>query len=109
LTGENVRFLQERLVDKPAPPLEEISRGTLVRVVVAMPVTFKNRVLAVVVLSRTPIDLTKALYQNRFVLARFIAGLIILVIIVSFLTATTIIKPIQALIDQARRVGKDPR
>jgi signal transduction histidine kinase len=108
LTGENVRFLQERLIDTPAPKIETISRGTLVRVVVAMPVTFKNRVLGVVLMSRTPMDLTKALYQNRFVLARYLAGLIVLVIIVSFFTATTIIKPIQALIDQAKRVGKDP-
>jgi hypothetical protein len=61
LAGERVRILRVRISDEPAPPLEAVSRGNRVRLFVALPVVHAGRVLGAVVLSRTPVELQKAL------------------------------------------------
>jgi len=104
LRGETLTLLRVRVSDEPPPPLAGISRGNRVRLFVALPVVHRDRVLGAVVLSRTPVELSKALHQNRFVLLRYGAALVGLVLLVSLLTATTISRPIQALIRQAERV-----
>jgi signal transduction histidine kinase len=104
LAGERVRILRHRVSDEPAPPLAAISRGNRVRLFVALPIVHQQRVVAAVVLSRTPVELTKALHANRFVLLRYAAALIMLVLLVSWLTATTISRPIRALVAQTDSV-----
>ena len=54
LQGEHMSVLRRRVGKSPTPPLESISRGSRVRVFVAMPVIEGNRVLGAVLLSRTP-------------------------------------------------------
>lgn len=104
LRGERLTLLRVRVSDEPPPPLAGISRGNRIRLFVALPVVHGDRVLGAVVLSRTPLELTRALHQNRFVLLRYAGALVVLVLLVSLLTATTITRPIRALIRQAERV-----
>ncbi|RWD15777.1 MAG: two-component sensor histidine kinase, partial [Mesorhizobium sp.] len=47
------------------PPLYSVSRGTRVRVFVALPVEVEGRVAGVVYLSRTPNNIVKHLYGER--------------------------------------------
>ncbi len=105
LKGQPVSLLRERFPDRPAPPLESISRRTRVRVFAALPVILNDRVIGAVVLSRTPLDIMKALYLIRFHLLG--GGVIIwaVVILVSILTSLTITRPVSALIRQARQVA----
>ena len=50
---------------QPAPPLYSVSRGTGVRVFVALPVVVDGSVAGVVYLSRTPNNIVKHLYGER--------------------------------------------
>ncbi len=104
LLGETLGLMRERVSDEPIPALSGISRGSRVRVFLALPVVVDNRVLGAIILSRTPLDIQKALYLQRFVLLRYVFGLMIIVLFVSLLTAKTISRPIEALIAQADAV-----
>ena len=105
LSGEYVHLLRSRVSDSPAPPYSSISRGTGVRVLVAMPVVAEGRALGAVILSRTPMSLGKAFYQDRYNLMVMAGVLILAVIIVSFLAAAFILRPVRALLRQIRAVA----
>src|SRR6185437_5390568 len=66
LGGEVCSLIRERLGEETEPPLASISRGGRIRVFLGMPVLEGGRVLGAIVLSRTPIDIQKAVYLNRF-------------------------------------------
>ena len=108
LTGEFVSLLRQRISSSPRPPIESISRGTTVRVFVAMPIFVGDRVAGAVVLSRTPMSIMKALYTNRVILGLMLATLLAGVALITILTLVTIRNPIQALIDQTRRIAANP-
>ena len=65
LAGRYASALRQRIPDQPPPPLYSVSRGTKVRVFVAMPVAVEGRVAGVVYLSRTPNNIVKHLYGER--------------------------------------------
>ena len=56
--------MRHRDEEAPRPPLYSISRGTNVRVFVAMPVFVDNHVRGVVYASRTPDNILRQLYQD---------------------------------------------
>jgi signal transduction histidine kinase len=105
LAGENVSLLRERISDEAAPPLSSLSRGTGVRVFVAMPVLLENRVVGAVVLARTPQSLGKAFYQDRRYLAGAALVLLVAVFAVTLLMARYLVRPLQALTRQADEVA----
>ncbi len=65
LAGSYASVLRERVTERPAPPLYSVSRGTGVRVFVALPVVVDGRVAGAVYLSRTPNNIVKHLYGER--------------------------------------------
>ena len=77
LAGEVVSLLRHREREGPLPPLYSVSRGTKVRVFVAMPVIVQERVVGAVYLSRTPNNIVKYLYAQRVNLV--LAGLAVLI------------------------------
>ncbi|MBH25374.1 MAG: hypothetical protein CMH57_13165 [Myxococcales bacterium] len=105
LRGEHVSLLRRRVSDEPEPPLESISRGKRVRVFVSVPVVEGDRVIGAVVLSRTPVDVFKALYTNRTPVLVGAGALLFVVILVSALTSLTLSRPMRALIRQAKGVA----
>lgn len=109
LEGEGVSLLRERANQTERPPLESISRGTLVRVFVAVPVVEGDRVWGAVILSRTPLDTLKGLYGFRAELALGAALLLWTSLLVSVLTSRAIVGPVQALMAQAQRVAQGHR
>jgi len=106
LTGEYASVLRERVPEGPAPPLESISRRARVRVFVAMPVLHEGRVFGAVVLSRTPLDVLKALYLNRHYLIGGGVALVAVMVLVSLLTSLSVSRPVKALIRQAEQVSE---
>lgn len=106
LQGEHVSMLRERGWEGPPPPLDSISRGSQVRVFVAMPVIERDRVLGAVLLSRTPLDLSKALYRNRFYLLSGGLVVVLVVCVVTLLTTRMVARPVKALIHQAEQVTR---
>jgi signal transduction histidine kinase len=105
LQGEVTSLLRKRVSDHPAPPYSSISRETGVRVFVALPVVASGRVLGAVVLSRTPMTLGKAFYQDRFSLLAIALILVSAVLFVSLLAAALIVRPVRALIRQTQAIA----
>jgi signal transduction histidine kinase len=106
LRGEHVTLMRERTSDSPAPALDSISRGTGVRVFVALPVIEEGRVWGAVVLSRTPQGVTQSLYNVRWVLAGGALALLLAVALVTALTSARITRPVHELIRRTERVAE---
>jgi signal transduction histidine kinase len=104
LQGRHVSALRERIQEDISPSLGSMSRGARVRVHVAMPVIHGDRTLGVVLLSRTPMDLPKALYQRRGYLVGGGVVMILVVCVVTSLTTRLVTRPVKALIHQAEEV-----
>jgi len=109
LQGEHVSVLRARVGEGPPPPVESISRGTGVRVFVAVPIVERDRLLGMVLLSRTPIGLSKALHLNRSYLIGGGIAILLAVLIVTILTTLLITRPVKALIRQAQQVAHGER
>ena len=106
LRGEAVSTLRDRGGHLPAPSPVSISRGTQVRVFVAVPIVHHRHVLGAVLLVRTPASLEQALLGKRTELLRGALLLIAVVLALSQLTSFTIIRPVRALIAQTRRAAR---
>ena len=110
LTGEYVSAMRWRGANPPAPPpLESISRGTRIRVFVAVPILQRQRVIGSVLLARTPGNIRQALYGKRRELARGGALLLAALVGIALLTSFTIARPVRALREQALRAARGER
>lgn len=105
LQGEIVSVARERIRDEPEPVLYAFSRGTRVRVFVAMPVMVNGEIIGGVYISRTPNHIFRFLYGERFNLAK--AGLFIVVStgLIGFVFWRFIARPIHALILRIQSTG----
>lgn len=102
--GLYTSVIRRRISNKPAP-LASISRGAGIRVFIAMPVIQNGRLWGIVYLSRTPRNIFKHLYGelDKVIFAALtILGLTLLLV---FLTAFTISRPIHQLIARTRLVS----
>ncbi|MDR3416371.1 MAG: HAMP domain-containing sensor histidine kinase [Nevskia sp.] len=108
LAGEPVSLLRWRGSDTPTM-LESLSRGSHVQVVVAQPIVHDGHVLGAVLLVRTPANIKQALLGKRSALLRGALLLLTAVLLLSLLTSLTISRPVQALIEQARRAARGER
>lgn len=106
LSGEYVSLMRQRGMKVAMPPLPSVSRGTGLRVFVAVPIVQDNRVLGAVLLVRTPANIRQAIYGKRKPLIAGLLVLLALVLTLSFLTTRLISAPVQALIAQARRAAR---
>ncbi len=109
LRGVPSSVLRERISDEPVPPIESVSRGQRYRVFVALPVESGGEVVGAVVLSRTPLDIAKALWVSRGALAVAGAAVLAVVVLVASITAVFVGRPVRALIAQAERARSGER
>ena len=109
LSGRRMSLLRERISDEPTPSLESLSRGQRYRVFVALPVEADGRVLGAVILSRTPLDISKAAWLNRRPLLVAAAIVLAVAVGVSLLVSLAVARPLRALIGQARRAEAGER
>ncbi|MBK6895662.1 MAG: HAMP domain-containing histidine kinase [Alphaproteobacteria bacterium] len=103
LTGNYTSVIRERISDEPPPALASISRGTGIRVFVALPILDEDRVLGVVYLSRTPQNILKHMYAEKgkvIIVGLILAGATLLI---ALLTSSMISRPINRLIDRTER------
>ena len=107
LAGEYVSVMRWRGTQQPqAPPLDSISRGTRIRVFVAVPIVQHERVIGAVLLARTPGNLWQALYGKREALLHGGLALLAVMIGIALLASFTIARPVRALREQARRAAR---
>ena len=108
LQGQYRAVLRTRVVDEP-PPLYSLSRGTRVRIFVAMPVIVNDQVAGVVYTSRTPNNIIRHIYEER---GKFIlAGLAImaLAILIGQIFLRGIARPIRGLVARSEEIGRGER
>ena len=103
-TGLYAGVIRQRFSDEPAP-LASISRGTGIRVFIAMPVIQDGRLWGIVYLSRTPRNIFKHLYDelDKVILAAI--TILALTLLLVYLTAFMISRPIHRLIARTRLVS----
>jgi signal transduction histidine kinase len=107
LTGEFVSVMRWRGSNQPVtPPLDSISRGTRIRVFVAVPIVHRDRVIGSVLLARTPGNIRQAIYGKRRELAQAAAVGLAALVAIALVTSFTIGRPVRALRDQARRAAR---
>ena len=104
LQGRYASIIRQRISDEPPPPLYSLSRGTRIRVFVALPVLENKRLLGVIYLSRTPNNIVRHLFEvKRIVVIASLCSLIAVIGLV-LLVSSTISSPIRQLIRQTERV-----
>lgn len=104
LQGQPNSLLRKRNSDSLKPSLESISRGTRLRVFVALPIIFENQVIGAVITSRTPLDVAKALYQSRIQLLKGGLFIISFVLLMTILATHYIRRPVKALLQQVDQI-----
>lgn len=97
-----VSVLRRRISDKQPPPFSSVSRGQLLHVFIAYPITLDDRLLAVAYLSRTPDNILRRLYHARDRVALLAASILTLTLLLGFITSRFIGQPIKTLIERSR-------
>lgn len=105
LEGKYASVVRKRISNSPAPALSSISRGTGIRLFVALPILQDDRLWGVVYLSRTPKNVLKHMYAEREKV--ILAGVTIFVvsILIVVLTSYRISRPIHQLIERTKRAS----
>ncbi|MDR2300896.1 MAG: HAMP domain-containing histidine kinase [Deltaproteobacteria bacterium] len=107
LEGSYASVLRKREVSG-STDLSSVSRDTPYRVFVAFPVFNGRRLVGVVYLSRTPRQLSKALYQERRNLAWAGASVLALMVVISLSASLLIVGPVKKLAREAKMAAEDP-
>jgi len=101
LAGETTSQLRIRNSKWSSPAWGSISRGARIRIFVAHPVILENRIIGAVVMSRTPLEVTKALYLIRFHLLKTGLAIGSVALAITLLLAYYLNRPLKRLIKQA--------
>jgi signal transduction histidine kinase len=105
LAGRYASALRRRGEEWAPVPLASISRGTGVRVFVAMPVFIDDRVAGVVYLSRTPSNVLRHLYEERGKVVLLALLLAAAAGLVGAAFVRTIARPIRRLIERSEEIA----
>ena len=106
MRGSYASSLRFRELENAPQEIVTISRGTGVRVFVAMPVVEAGRVLGVVYLSRTPKSIIRHMYDERDKVALALGTILVLAVSLALLTSRTISRPVAELLSRTRRVTR---
>jgi len=109
LAGRYASALRLRIPNQPAPPLYSVSRGTKVRVFVAMPVDVGGKVAGVVYLSRTPNNIIKHLYGERGKVTLAAIAMLGGTLLIAVVFLRTVSRPIYGLIERTKRIAAGDR
>ncbi|MGI9350878.1 MAG: ATP-binding protein [Rhizobiaceae bacterium] len=109
LAGQYASAIRQRISDSQPPPIYSVSRGTGIRIFVAMPIAYDGKVAGVAYLSRTPSHFLRELYGQRWKLAAAISFLLAITLIIAFIFIRTIKGPIDALNARTERIAKGDR
>jgi signal transduction histidine kinase len=104
LNGRAQSVLRTRVTDEPQPPLYSVSRGTKVRVFFALPVIVNNQVAGVIYASRTPNNIVKYLFNERWTLALASLAVLSVTALLGFVVSRTLTGPLLELTDRTRRI-----
>lgn len=109
LDGRYASAMRVRTLNRDPPPVYSMSRGTSIRVFVAMPAVLDGRVAGVFYLSRTPNNIIKHLYGERGKVALAAAATLLTTFLIGWLFVRTISRPMHELIDRTQRIAAGER
>lgn len=109
LQGNYASAIRQRTIRRPQPALASISRGTGVRIFIAYPIIEGDRLLGVVLLSRTPASILEHLYSQKEKVASAAAVILLLVILLVTVTSFSVARPLHALVAQTKRFAVGDR
>ena len=109
LAGSYASALRLRVTDRPAPPLYSVSRGTGVRVFVALPVVVDGHVAGAVYLSRTPNNIVKHLYGERGKVMLAAISILGATLLIAYVSIRTISRPMHELIARTQAIAAGNR
>ncbi|MFZ1814748.1 MAG: ATP-binding protein [Rhizobiaceae bacterium] len=109
LEGRITTVMRVRVSDQPTPPVYSISRGTGIRIFLAFPVAVDGRVAGVIYASRTPANVVKHLYSERWKLLAATLTVIAAGVILAALASRLVTKPVRALAERSRRIAVGER
>lgn len=109
LRGTPSSRLRLRVSKHEPPPLYSLSRGTGVRVFVAVPIVARDRVAGVVYVSRTPSNVIKRLYEERWRVAAAGGAILLLTLAIGFVFHRAITRPVRELIARTARIERGDR
>src|SRR4029079_1104086 len=109
LQGRFKGVLRVRISKNEQPSLYSMSRGTGMRVFIAMPVIVRGQVAGVVYASRTPSNVFKYMYEQRSRVVLAMLSMIVPTLLIGFLFHRTITGPMRELVERTNLVGKGYR
>ena len=109
LQGRFSGVLRVRISKHDQPSLYSMSRGTGMRVFIAMPVIVRDQVAGVVYASRTPSNVFKYLYEQRGKVILAMLSMIVPTLLIGFLFHRTITGPMRELVERTNLIGKGDR
>jgi signal transduction histidine kinase len=109
LLGEPVSVIRGRAKGSGPGYIPALDLGSTVRVFTAMPVVDGDRVIGVILVSRTPESIAEALYGKRWHLLGLLALLLATVAMFAFIGVTAIARPLRAVTRQAKRTADGER
>ncbi|MCF6114778.1 ATP-binding protein [Mesorhizobium muleiense] len=109
LAGRYASALRQRVPNQPSPSLYSVSRGTRVRVFVALPVAVDGKVAGVVYLSRTPNNIVKHLYGERGKVVLAAIAVLGGTLLIGLIFLRTVSRPIYALMERTKRIAAGDR
>lgn len=105
LAGQYASAFRQRIAARPVPPLYSVTRGTGVRIFVAVPVVVGDRVAGVVYASRTPNNIVKHLYGERGKVLAAALSILAVTLVIAYVAVRTISRPMLALIERTQRIA----
>ncbi len=109
LEGRYTSLLRHRVTDSTPSQLGQLGRRGRVRVFVNLPIILDDRLLGVVVLSRTPPKGFEAIKELPRRIIQVSAVLLIFVLLISIFVAVKVNRPILVIIQQAKRQIREKR
>ncbi|WP_370631442.1 ATP-binding protein [Methylosinus sp. Sm6] len=109
LQGRFRSVMRARISKHAPPPLYSSSRGTGVRIFIAMPVVLRGRVAGVVYASRTPSNIFKSFYEERGKVALAALTIAGLALLIGFVFLRTITRPLRELTRRTAAIGRGDR
>ncbi len=109
LHGRFGASLRARVSKHNQPPLYSLSRGTGMRVFIAMPVIVRGQVAGVIYSSRTPNNVFKYLYEQRAKVVLAVLFMVVPTLLIGLLFYRTITRPMRELVERTDLIGKGDR
>lgn len=109
LQGRFRAVMRVRVSRHPPPPLYALSRGTSLRVFVAMPVLVEGRIAGAVYASRTPNNVVRLLYGERSKVGAALLAILAATLAIGLVFTRLIGRPIHALMARAAAIGRGER